>query len=355
MTRSAARAPILVILGALGLSAFHRLQSLSFVAPTTTVSGRSKSLITRAASTAEIAEAEKHAKLVSWAAKKAVEEGMPQAAMMQAKADQAVQALEALKQEGSSAAPAPIPAAPAVVATATVQTTASSPVMTEEVAELEKRVKLLTWAAKKAAEEGMPQAPAAQVRADQAVQQLAQLKAQQEAQQGGMPAAAVPVPSAPASPAPVPVPQAVPQTVSKADVDEAEKRAKLVTWAAKKAAEEGMPQAGMMQAKADQAVQALAALKEALEQGEASRPAVVPVPSTAAAAAPAAPAAPSTPVGAPSKAELEQVKKEMQLLLWAAKTTAEQGMPQADLMRQKADAKVQEYERMMEASLQPAR
>merc|ERR1719346_102678 len=115
--------------------------------------------------------------------------------MMQAKADKAVQALEALKQEESGAAPAPVPVTPAAVAT--VQSpVALSPVSAEEVSELEKRVKLLTWAAKKAAEEGMPQAPAAQVRADQAVQQLAQLKAQQEAQQTGRPATTVPAASA---------------------------------------------------------------------------------------------------------------------------------------------------------------
>merc|ERR1719464_2140462 len=70
--------------------------------------------------------------------------------------------------------------------------------MVEEIAELEKHVKLLTWAAKTAAEKGMPQAAAAQVRADQAVQQLMQLKEQQEAQPAGMPATAVPVSSAPA-------------------------------------------------------------------------------------------------------------------------------------------------------------
>merc|ERR1719195_905018 len=289
-----------------------------------------------------------------WAAKKAAEEGMPQAAMMQAKADKAVQALEALKQEESGAAPAAIPAAPAAVpaAVSTIQTSVtSSPVTAEEVIELEARVKLLTWAAKKAAEEGMAQAPAAQVRADQAIQQLAQLKEQQEAEASGRPVTIEPVSSMPVAPvtaAPV-APVAAP-AVSMAEIAEAEKHAKLVTWAAKKAAEEGMPQATMMQAKADQAIQALAALKEA------SKPAAVPVPSPAAAAAPPAatvPVAPSTPASAPSQAELEQVKKEMKLLLWAAKTTAEQGMPQADMMKNKADAKVQEYELMMQMMQQP--
>jgi hypothetical protein len=223
-----------------------------------------------------------------------------------------------------------------------------------EVTELEKRVRLLTWAAKKAAEEGMPQAPAAQARADQAVQQLAQLKA---AQESGSPAPAVPVASAPASPvSAAPVAQAAAPAVSKKELAEAEKQARLLTWAANKAVEESMPQAGMMQAKAAQAVQALEAMKQALEQG-ASGPAVpapaAPVPSPPAAVAPVAPSAPTS---APTQAEFEQVQKEMKLLVWAAKTTAEQGMPQADMMRQKADAKVQEYEQMKQAmELQPAR
>merc|ERR1719242_2630531 len=109
---------------------------------------------------------------------------MPQATMMQAKADQAAQALEALKQEESGAAPAAIPAVPAAVST--VQTpVALPPANAEEITALEKRVRLLVWAAKKAAEEGMPQAAAAQVRADQASQQLMQLKEQQEAQPSG--------------------------------------------------------------------------------------------------------------------------------------------------------------------------
>jgi len=276
---------------------------------------------------------------------------MPQAAMMQAKADKAVQALEALKQQEGGAAPAPIPAAPAAVAT--IQTpVAASPATSEEITELEKRVRLLTWAANKAAQEGMPQAAAAQMRADQATQQLTQLKEQQEAQQNGRPAAAVPTPSMPA-----PATPAVTHAVSTAEIAEAEKQAKLVTWAAKKAVEEGMPQATMMQAKADQAVRTLEALKEALERQEASKPAVMPVPSPATAAAPVTPATPAAPSSAPSQAEFEQVKKEMKLLVWAAKTTAEQGMPQADMMKNKADAKVQEYERMMQMmqQLEPAR
>jgi len=364
MARSAARTPVLAIFGALVVAIIHQLQSNAFVSSPRSagIAGRrAHSRVIRSASQAEIAEAERHLKLVMWAAKKAAEEGMPQAAMMQAKADKAVQALEALKQAESGTAPAPVAAAPVAAAPAAVATIQSpiapSPATAEEITELDKRVKLLTWAAKKAAEEGMPQAPAAQLRADQAIKQLAQLKEQQEAEESGRPVTIEPVypmPVAPVMEAPV-APVAAP-AVSMAEIAKAEKHAKLVTWAAKKAAEEGMPQATMMQAKADQAVQALAALKEAPEQQEASKPAAVPVPSPeAAAATPAAtvPVAPSAPASAPSQAELEQVKKEMKLLLWAAKTTAEQGMPQADMMKNKADAKVQEYERMMQMMQQP--
>jgi len=309
---------------------------------------RSQSRVIRAASTPEIEEAEKHVKLVQWAAKKAADEGMPQAAMMQAKAEQAVLALEALKEEATGEALTPAPVGPETVETIQ-RTVKADPVMVEEIAELEKQVKLLTWAAKTAAAKGMPQAPAAQVRADEAVQKLMQLKEQQEAQQGGRSVTTVPVSPAPAPPAPVApaAPAAVTGVVSKEQVAEAEKRASLAVWAAKKTAEEGMPQASMMQAKADAAVQELAALKEALEQQEAAKPVAAPVPPVAA-PVPSAPVAPKVPSSAPSHAELEEVKKQMRLLLWAAKTAEEQNMPQADMMKGKADAKVQEYEQMMQ-------
>merc|ERR1719323_2875187 len=119
---------------------------------------------------------------------------------------------------------------------------------------------------------------------------------------------------------------------------------KLAVWAAKRTAEEGVPQAPMMQAKADEAVRAFDALREALEQQEASKPPVVPVAAAAPAEAPAAPAS----AAAPSHEELEEARKQMKLLQWAAKTAAEQGMPQADMMKGKAEAKTQEYERMMQ-------
>jgi len=351
MARSGARAPVLAIFGALAVAAFQQLWSVAFVSPTLSSGHRSQSQVVRLATAPEIAEAERHLKLVAWAAKKAAEEGMPQAPMMQAKAQQAAQALEALKQQESGEAPAPAAVAqPAAVAAAPrAQPAALAPATAEEIAELEKHVKLLVWAAKTAAAKGMPQAAAAQVRADEAAQRLAQLKEQQEGQQGGRSAAAVPAPSTPAAAPAVAAPAVALGTVSAEQVAEAEKRAQLAVWAAKKTAEEGMPQAPMMQAKADEAVRTLEALKEALAQQEAARPRAVP-------AQPAAPAAPApvAPSAEPTRAELEEVKKEMRLLVWAAKTAEEKGMPQADMMRGKRDAKVQEYEGMMR-QLEPAR
>merc|ERR550532_2914197 len=133
--------------------------------------------------------------------------------MMQAKAEKAVLALEALKQQESGEAPVPAAAHPSAVDTIQ-RAKVTEPVMVEEIAELEKHVKLLTWAAKTAAAKGMPQAAAAQVRADEAVQRLMQLKEQQEAQQGGRSVTTMPASPAPASPAPA-APAAAPGAVSK--------------------------------------------------------------------------------------------------------------------------------------------
>mmetsp|Transcript_58501 Transcript_58501/g.166127 ORF Transcript_58501/g.166127 Transcript_58501/m.166127 type:complete len:350 (-) Transcript_58501:121-1170(-) len=349
MARSAARTPVLAVFGAVGLAIFQQLQLNAFVSPVPSFGAaghRSQSRVIRAASKEAIAEAERHAKLVTWAAKKAAEDGMPQAAAMKAKADQAVRAVEALKQQEAGGAPAPAvrPTAASPAAMDNIRRTIqSSPLMVEEITELEKQVKLLKWAAQTTAEQGMPQAAAAKARADQAVEQLMQLKNQQEMKQGGKSVTSMPVSPAPvAATAAAPVPAS---GVSKAAIAEAEKQAKLITWAAKKAAEDGMPQAAAMKAKADQAVRAL----EALKQQQASQPA--PAPSAPAARAPATPAASSS---APTREELEQARKEMNLLVWAAKTSAEQGMPQAAMMKAKADAKVQEYQRMTQ-QMAPAR
>merc|ERR1719226_170571 len=112
-----------------------------------------------------------------------------------------------------------------------------------------------------------------QAKADQAVAALEALKAG-EAAPAMTPIAAAPVVAAPAASAPVAT-----GTASKAEIAEAEKQAKLLLWAAKTTAAQGSPQAAMMQAKADQAVAAL----EALKAGEAA-----PAPTAVVAAAPVA-------------------------------------------------------------------
>merc|ERR1719420_689609 len=100
-----------------------------------------------------------------------------------------------------------------------------------------------------------------------------------------------------------------------------------------------------MQAKADQAVAAW----EALKAGAAA-----PAP-TAVAAAPVAVAPVAAPVaampvpaaqGAPSKQELAKAKKELDLVMWAARVAAEKGVPQAAAVQAKADAALAAYKAM---------
>merc|ERR1719373_1013322 len=122
---------------------------------------------------------------------------------------------------------------------------------------------------------------------------------------------------------------------SKAEIAEAQKQAKLLMWAAKTTA--GTPQGPMMQAKADQAVAAW----EALKAGEAAPPpAAVSIP---VAAAPVA-SAPVAVTGSVSKAEIAEAEKKAKLLMWAAKTTAAQGSPQAATMQAKANEAVAAWE-----------
>merc|ERR1719401_1795716 len=103
---------------------------------------------TGAVSKAEIAAAEKQAKLLIWAAKTTAAQGSPQAAMMQAKADQAVAALEALKAGEAAPAPAAVAVAPVVAAPVASAPVASGAASKAEIAEAEKQAKLLMWAAK---------------------------------------------------------------------------------------------------------------------------------------------------------------------------------------------------------------
>jgi len=347
MVRSTSRLPV-VIVGAVGCATLSQLQLGAFVSPSSlsTSGDRSQSRVALAASKAEIAEAEKQAKLLSWAYETAVAKGMPQAAMMKGKADQAVAALAALKAqaEGRPAPPmpvsTPVAAAPVAAAPAMAAVAPSGGASKAEIAEAEKQAKLLVWAYETAVAKGMPQAAAAKARADQAVAKVQALKA------GGA------VPSFSAAVAPVSTPAAAPVPVaaaasgaSKAEIAEAEKQAKLLVWAAETAAAQGMPQAAAAKARADQAVAQLQALKAQAEGGPApsfSAP-VAPV-STPVAAAPAPVAAPAmaaaAPAGGASKAEIAEAEKQAKLLTWAYQTAVEKGMPQAAMMKAKADQAV---------------
>merc|ERR1719401_463809 len=99
----------------------------------------------------------------------------------------------------------------------------------------------------------------------------------------------------------------------------------------------------MMQAKADAAVAALEALKAA-----GSAPSALSAPSAPVASAPVttAPVASAPVSGAPSKKELAQAKKQLDLVMWAARVAAEKGVPQAAAMKAKADAALSQYQAM---------
>jgi len=276
MARSASRTPAFAILGVAGCAIFHQLQHGAFVSPLSalsTSSHRLDSSVTLAATKAEVMEAEKQVKLLTWAYETALAQEMPQAAAAKARADQAVAKLQALKAPAEEGPAPPAPVSSMLVSSSPVAAPAIAPaaptsVNKAEIAEAEKRAKLLTWAYETAVAQGMPQAASAKARADQAVAHLQALKAQAE----GSPALSSSTSPAPVSapsvaePAPVAaVPAKAPEARSgtkKLRVWVAEKRAKLFMWAATTAADKGIPQAAMIKAKADQVVAAFEALKE---------------------------------------------------------------------------------------------
>jgi len=344
------RSPVVAIAGAaLGCAVVGR--HAGFVSPNLGApSTRSASPVALFATKAEIEEVEKQVRLLTWAYETAVEKGMPQAAMMKGKADQAVAALAAMKDGGSAPPPMPVAAAAPVAAVpvaAAPAMAAPSGASNAEIAEAEKQARLLVWAYETAVAQGMPQAAAAKVRADQATAKVQALKAAAE----GRPAPAMPVASAPAAAAPVAAAMAAPSGASKAEIAEAEKHAKLLVWAYETAVAQGMPQAAAAKAKADQAVTRVQALKAAAG-GKPSPAMPVSTPSVAA-PAPVAAAAPSAPVaasGGGSKAEIEEAKKQAKLLTWAAETAEAKGMPQAAMMRAKADQAVAALEALKAGS-----
>eukprot|EP00443_Scrippsiella_acuminata_P012399 CAMPEP_0115223224 /NCGR_PEP_ID=MMETSP0270-20121206/28930_1 /TAXON_ID=71861 /ORGANISM="Scrippsiella trochoidea, Strain CCMP3099" /LENGTH=81 /DNA_ID=CAMNT_0002637459 /DNA_START=41 /DNA_END=283 /DNA_ORIENTATION=+ len=81
MARSSSRVPVLAILGVVGIAVLRPLHLNAFVSPSSSFGSsglRLQSRVTLSASKAEIAEAEKQAKLLVWAAKTAADQGAPQ-------------------------------------------------------------------------------------------------------------------------------------------------------------------------------------------------------------------------------------------------------------------------------------
>eukprot|EP00411_Alexandrium_monilatum_P017433 CAMPEP_0175231490 /NCGR_PEP_ID=MMETSP0093-20121207/25484_1 /TAXON_ID=311494 /ORGANISM="Alexandrium monilatum, Strain CCMP3105" /LENGTH=363 /DNA_ID=CAMNT_0016525345 /DNA_START=60 /DNA_END=1153 /DNA_ORIENTATION=+ len=228
-----------------------------------------------------------------------------------------------------------------------------------------KAFELQKWAASHLAGEGSPQAAAAATRAQQAEAAYMALKAQLDGQAppaaaaavATAPVAAAPVAAAPVAAAPMPV-QGGATAVSKEDLAAAKQNAQLLTWAASKLLSEGHPQAAAMKAKADQAVAAFEALKEAKASGASAPAAPAPLPVAAAAPAvtPAAPA-PVASGSAPSSEEVLKAKKEMELHEWAAKSLVSKNSPAAAAMQAKAAQSRQTYEAliaMKEKAMMPA-
>merc|ERR1711971_833718 len=176
--------------------------------------------------------------------------------------------------------------------------------------------------------------------ANTAAQALQALKQQFEEQESARkPGLQVASPVAAEAPAVAPPTAAVAPplgAISKEDVQQAEKDARLYVWAARTLAAKGAPQMDMMQAKADNAALALRSLKLKFEEQEAARKPTMGVfaPSTPAVAPPAAvsPAAASSTSVSSSMLSVEEVaaaKKTADLQAWAAKTLAAKGLPEA--------------------------
>ena len=218
-----------------------------------------------------------------------------------------------------------------------------------------KELKLQQWVADKLASEGSPLAAAAAGRVAAAENAYNSAKAASEGKAAPVPVAAAPVAAVAAAPmAAAPV---ATSAVSAADLAEAKKRVELLTWSANKLASEGSPQAGAMQAKADQAVASYNALKQAKGTGAmaAAAPVAAAVPVAAAAPVAAAPmAAAPVAAGGASAEDIKEAKKQVDLLTWAAKQLASQGSPQAGPIQAKADAAVAAYNAMKQGGSAPA-
>jgi hypothetical protein len=207
---------------------------------------------TSGASKQEIAEAEKTAQLLLWAAKTAAAKGLPQAVTLQANADYAVTALEALKAGDSApATPAAVASAPAASASAAVSVAATSGASHKEISEAQQKADLLAWAAKTAAEKGLANALLMLSKADEAAAVV-------EAMRSGSSAPSAPAASAPVASAPASTPYTVEQlATAKNELD-------LFMWAAKTAAEKGLQQAAALKAKAESSLAAYKQMEMAL-------------------------------------------------------------------------------------------
>jgi hypothetical protein len=207
----------------------------------------------------------------------------------------------------------------------------------EEVADL------MVWAAKAAAEKGMPAAGMLKSKADAAVAAVNALKAGNSA-----PMSSAPVAAAPAATMGYSAPAAVATSqVSPMEIAEAERHAELLAWAAKKATEKGYAAALQIQQKADAAAAALAAMKSGANSAAPTPVASMPVASAPAVSMPAA-AAPSLSQdlsrfdlngdGLIDQHELSVARRELDLLLWAAQAAQEKGLPQAATIKAKGEA-----------------
>eukprot|EP00425_Heterocapsa_triquetra_P022497 CAMPEP_0195154298 /NCGR_PEP_ID=MMETSP0448-20130528/183581_1 /TAXON_ID=66468 /ORGANISM="Heterocapsa triquestra, Strain CCMP 448" /LENGTH=704 /DNA_ID=CAMNT_0040193071 /DNA_START=91 /DNA_END=2202 /DNA_ORIENTATION=+ len=313
-------------------------------------------------SSADIAEAKQKAQLLTWAAKKLSGEGSPDAAAMQAKAENAVRFLEALK-KGEVPPIVEKPADSVPVAAAPTPSPVRSPVSKTDIAEAKQKAQLLTWAAKKLSGEGSPDAAAMQAKAENAVRFLEALKKGEVPPIVEKPADSVPVAAAP-TPSPVRSP------VSKTDIAEAKKTAELLGWTAKKLAEEGSPAAEAMRTKAELALAELETLKSGevsptgfvavpaqlvpAQQAPANAAPVAASPASALAAAPAPTAPAAVDASAVGTADIANAKQKAQLLTWAANKLASEGSPDAATMQAMADQAVAELEALKDAEASPA-
>ena len=173
------RAAVIAALCALGHASWVQLQLAGFVNASGASSSSSRALRSRvslAATTEDVATAQKEFKLQEWAANKLASEGSPLAAAATSRAQQADEAAyNAVKDQAARQAPpvsAPVAAAPVDSTPVASAPVATSAVSEADVAEAKKRGELLTWVAKKLASEGSPQAAVMKGKMDQAVQHL---------------------------------------------------------------------------------------------------------------------------------------------------------------------------------------